>query len=368
MDILFAVQLVSFTVITMLAFVLAASRVCLMRRNNIYENSRWMLFAAMIVFAIHFMLQMKYGIRAKGEDLGALVNIIFYTPSGFLITVSQLYLQRGGHKCKRYAIASLLGYALILTVIGIGRWENGSWHIGNYLYLAAILFLACTTHFIVSSARDLHRLNRRIDAETGNPAEVYVRTMRIGTILMHTFNIIICLSIIYTHALFVICPLALLGIAYYVICFVSLGFNMAQVADVLADNEEESEKINDEKSQVATNELSADKEAEITQAVTKWIAEGGMRDSDASMVSVARRIGVSRQNLSTYLNRKHGCTFRIWLSNLRLEEAKRLVMEHEDYSNETIAQECGFSSASQLYRVFKAATGSTPREWRDSQR
>lgn len=368
MDTLFAIQLVSFTVTAMLAFALAVSRICIMRRNHIYENSRWMLLTAMIIFAVHFILQMKYGLRAKGEDLGALANIIFYTPSGFLITVSQLYLQRGGRKCKRYVIVSILGYVLILTVIGIGRWANGSWHIGNYLYLAAILFLACVTHFIVSPARDLHRLNRRIDAETGNPAEVYVRTMRMGTMLMYTFNIIICLAIINTKILYVMCPLALLGIAYYVVCFTALGFNMGQVADVLTDQDEESEKKNDEKTPETVNDFSAEKEEEINQAVTRWIAEGGMRDSDASMVSVARRIGVSRQDLSTYLNRKHGCTFRIWLSNVRLEEAKRLVMEHEDYSNETIAQECGFSSASQLYRVFKAATGSTPREWRESQR
>ncbi|MBQ0069026.1 MAG: AraC family transcriptional regulator [Bacteroidales bacterium] len=368
MDLLFAVQLVSFSITATLAFTLAVSRICLMRRNTIYENSRWMLLTAMIIFALHFLLQMKYGLRAKGDDLGALANIIFYTPSGFLLTVSQLYLQRGGRKCKRYVIVSLLGYALILAVIGIGRWANGSWHIGNYLYLAVALFMICIAHFIISPARDLHRLNRRIDAETGNPAEVYVRTMRMGTILMYTFNIVICLSISYTKALFIVCPLALLAMTYYVVCFTALGFNMAQVADVLADHEEESEKKDNEKTQVTVNGFSTNKEDEITQAVTQWIAEGGMRDSDASMVSVARRIGVSRQDLSTYLNRKHGCTFRIWLSNVRLEEAKRLVMEHEDYSNETIAQECGFSSASQLYRVFKAATGSTPREWRESQR
>ena len=39
-------------------------------------------------------------------------------------------------------------------------------------------------------------------------------------------------------------------------------------------------------------------------------------------------------------------------------------MEHPEYSNETISAECGFSSRSQLYKIFKDNLGMSPGDWK----
>lgn len=44
-----------------------------------------------------------------------------------------------------------------------------------------------------------------------------------------------------------------------------------------------------------------------------------------------------------------------------------MMMENPDYSNDIISSECGFSSRSYLYRVFKEKEGCTPIAWRDKQ-
>lgn len=54
--------------------------------------------------------------------------------------------------------------------------------------------------------------------------------------------------------------------------------------------------------------------------------------------------------------------FSRWITHLRVEEAKRLLAAHADYSNEAVAYECGFSSRSYFQKIFKEQTGMTPVE------
>lgn len=42
-----------------------------------------------------------------------------------------------------------------------------------------------------------------------------------------------------------------------------------------------------------------------------------------------------------------------------------MMSEYPDYSNDIISAECGFSSRTYLYRLFKEKEGCTPTEWRD---
>ena len=44
-----------------------------------------------------------------------------------------------------------------------------------------------------------------------------------------------------------------------------------------------------------------------------------------------------------------------------------MMKEYPDYSNDIISSECGFSSRSYLYRVFKEKEGCTPIAWRYKQ-
>lgn len=57
-------------------------------------------------------------------------------------------------------------------------------------------------------------------------------------------------------------------------------------------------------------------------------------------------------------------TFRIWLSDIRFHAAKKMMQEYPKYNNDIISVECGFTSRTQLYRLFKTKEGCTPTVWR----
>ena len=360
MDILFLIQFACMTVMTILALVTGITHFYVQRPYKLFEESRWMLMLALLLFVLHFGLQMGYGFRAQGADVGAVVNIIFYVPIGFLVNLSLLHLMESGNHSKRYWVCNAAGYLAILAVIAEGYWRHGSLHIGEELYVADAIYILCLVWLNAMPTREIIKICSRVEAETGNPAEVFEHCMRWGIIVLYTIVILFQFTILYTPAVSVAAPLALLAICYYVCCFVSLGFNISQVSDVL-DSPNTASPPN-------LNPLTDEQTQHIEEALLRWCAEGGLRDSDASIVSLARRIGIARQQLTYYLDHRHGCTFRIWLSNLRLEEAKKLIREHPNYSNDVIAQECGFASASQLYRVFRTATGCSPKEWAEKQK
>ena len=52
-----------------------------------------------------------------------------------------------------------------------------------------------------------------------------------------------------------------------------------------------------------------------------------------------------------------------WIANLRIEEAKRILREHLDWSNETIAQHCGFNDRSYFHKKFKEVVGMSPADY-----
>lgn len=85
-----------FTISFVLALVLLFARCQLRTESRSYETSRWMLFAGLTLFAVHYLLQMVFGFRASSEEVGALANILFYSPIVLLLVLCTLW---GGLSC-----------------------------------------------------------------------------------------------------------------------------------------------------------------------------------------------------------------------------------------------------------------------------
>lgn len=54
-------------------------------------------------------------------------------------------------------------------------------------------------------------------------------------------------------------------------------------------------------------------------------------------------------------------------SGLRVEEAKRMKLEHPEWTIQEVALHCGFSSRQTFTRTFLRETGQTPSEWFSTQ-
>ncbi|MBD2847244.1 AraC family transcriptional regulator [Paenibacillus sp. IB182496] len=85
---------------------------------------------------------------------------------------------------------------------------------------------------------------------------------------------------------------------------------------------------------------------------------------DLSLAMAAEKLGISQSHLSQLFKDEVGATFIQYVTQFRVDAAKRLLAKTELTISE-IAKEVGYGNAQQLIRVFKKLEGGTPGEYRN---
>ena len=75
---------------------------------------------------------------------------------------------------------------------------------------------------------------------------------------------------------------------------------------------------------------------------------------------IAKELQISSHQLSQLLNDNLGKSFALFINEFRIEEAKKLLKENNQFTLEAIGFEAGFSSKSTFYATFKKVVGKTP--------
>lgn len=90
------------------------------------------------------------------------------------------------------------------------------------------------------------------------------------------------------------------------------------------------------------------------------------KNANTKLNNVAKELHISAHKLSQILNDNLGKSFAQYVNEHRVEEAKKLIAKHSEYTLEGIGYEAGFSSRSAFYATFKKITGITPAAYRNS--
>lgn len=367
MNTLFLVQFACCIIVSMLGLILVLSRFQIRWTNRRYEVSRWLLAFSMFVLAWHYVLQMVCGFRAKGDEIGAVVNVLFYSPVSSFISYAtyNLICYRGGR--KKFALLGCVSYALILICFFFGYNDTPrGMHMGEWLYVMLALFAVTIMYSTYTTVIEMRYHRKIIEENTTEdllPFDRYTyTTYGLAGIMVLAMVGAIC----YRPLLYCVGPLMLFSLISFTISFLGYGYNMipAEVGLEL-DTADEPLEVMEESEEVG---LGSEKISIIESMLTSWCDKGGYRDSTVNMPMLSVKLGIPRNELSLYFENYLKSSFRIWLSDIRFKEAQRMLLEECRYSNDTISSECGFSSHAHLYKIFKAKTGFTPGQWRDSVR
>jgi AraC-like DNA-binding protein len=87
------------------------------------------------------------------------------------------------------------------------------------------------------------------------------------------------------------------------------------------------------------------------------------RNPEFRLLDLQQILPINRTYLSQLINTEYGCNFYQFVTNYRIEDAKRLMTEHPEWKLQDIAEQCGFSSPVVFSRTFTRETGMTPSEW-----
>ena len=381
MDPLYFLQFACFIFMLINALILGITHLHMKWTNRRYEWSRWLILAGMTGLAIQYLLQMLLGFRAKSDDLGAIFNILVYTPCITTIAMGIYNIEATHANRRKMNIVCTCIYAAIIAVFCIGYSNSGSLNIGNWLYAMLVLFGANVAYCIYMIMIEMRKRKKMLELMTGGDMLPYVRYARASVFALFFSTLTMPFAILSTTLLYIIGPLALLSILFFNLSFVALGYNYVPTEEFLDKEEEESAAIADEETESSDGQdaepidgkenlqpISQERQMFIKESLDKWCEDLGYKDTTVNMFTLSRSLNISKSELSRYFTSCLNSTFRIWLADVRFEAAKKMMLDYPDYSNDIISVECGFSSRSQLYRIFNAKAGCSPNVWRKGKR
>lgn len=120
------------------------------------------------------------------------------------------------------------------------------------------------------------------------------------------------------------------------------------------------------RSRQETPAFKVDEYAKIEQALARWVAQKRYCEYDKSREEIAKELGTGKEFLHHYFVTRKGVDFKTWRTELRIEEAKRLLIEKKDYSINIVGELSGFSDRSNFHRQFVKTVGCSPKQWRES--
>ena len=363
MDSLFLFQFACFIFMLVNAFIVALSHLHVRWENKRYERSRWMIVAALIGLAIQYVLQMTFGFRAMHDNLGAVINILLYTPCFSLISIGIYNIETTRANLRKMILMCSGIYAAIIVVFCVGINLHHSLYIREGLYLMLTLFCVSVFYCIYMIIQEMIRRKNMLETMAATDLLPYVRYSRASVIILWLAVLAMPVAIFSTTLLYIVGPAVLLALLFFNLTFIALGSSYIPTEELL-DKEEENQRSGEKK---PLQQLSEERRNFIQNSLDQWCMDLGYKDCNVNMLTLSRTLCISKDELSVFFDQYLKTTFRIWLGDIRFNAAKKMMFEFPDYSNDIISAECGFSARTYLYRIFKSKEGCTPTEWREEQ-
>lgn len=151
-------------------------------------------------------------------------------------------------------------------------------------------------------------------------------------------------------------------VAMFYLVYNSIAHPMLPMSQISGEGVEE----NADASQSAVQVVDEEQMREVCERATRYMEESrAYLRSDISLAIFARESNIPQRTLSRAINGSMGCNFFEFVNRMRIEEAKRRLLElrTSDFNVDSIYPDCGFRSRSTFYMVFKKVTGKTPAAW-----
>ena len=238
MDSLFLLQFACFIFMLVNAFIVALSHLHVRWENKRYERSRWMIVVALLGLAIQYVIQMGFGFRAMHDHLGAVINILLYTPCFSLISIGIYNIETTRANLRKMILMCSGIYAAIILVFCVGVNLHHSLYIREGLYLMLTLFCTSVIYCISMIIREMIRRRNMLETMAATDMLPYVRYSRASVIILWLAVLAMPVAIFSTTLLYIVGPVVLFALLFFNLTFIALGSSYIPTEELL-DKEEE---------------------------------------------------------------------------------------------------------------------------------
>ena len=101
--------------------------------------------------------------------------------------------------------------------------------------------------------------------------------------------------------------------------------------------------------------------------IDQWVEEKKYIQQGINIEQLSQEFNTNRTYISNYINSHYQQTFSDWINNLRIEEAKNILLEEPELSITNVSEKIGYADKSNFNRQFAKRVGITPGAWRKMQ-
>ncbi len=196
-----------------------------------------MIVVALIGLAIQYAVQMIFGFRAADDSLGAIINILIYTPCFSLISLGIYNIETIRTNLRKMILMCCGIYAAIIVVFCVGISLHQSLYIREGLYLMLTLFCVSVFYCIYMIIQEMIRRKNMLETMAATDLLPYVRYSRASVIILWLAVLAMPVAIFSTTLLYIVGPAVLLALSFFNLTFIALGNSYIPTEELL-DKEE----------------------------------------------------------------------------------------------------------------------------------
>lgn len=335
---------------------------------NNYLRSRRIMGVALLLLAVNYSMHFFFEIRYLNPNAAILMNLTTYFLCYWLFSsaltslLNRFYITRkrfGIHIGMWISFSLLSGIVLFILPEGmvqkVGLIAMAIWLIIYGLVLSRRLLLAYKKAVTI--------LNNSFSDDIGT----YIHWMSVFTYWAIIFGVGCgALTFLPDKYIFIWILFSVPFYIYLYICYQNYLLFYEQVENAM-ENEMPSENealYNPEQEDGNTHELPGNSTEIIGKRINAWINMDKYVHPGLTITELSKELHTNRTYLSTYINTEYNMSFRNWITELRMEYAKRKIIQHPEKTIVEIAGISGFLSMSHFIKTFKEKEGCSPSTWK----
>lgn len=333
-----------------------------------YLRSRRIMGVGLLVlvanYSVHFFAQLRF----SNPDLATVMNLSTYFFEVWIAYSALILLLDKRYITRRRTVFNIAYWAVYTAVSGIVFFvlDNGTLR-SVALVLMAVWFAAYAVSMFRALLQSYRRAVRAMDDFYSDDVEQYIRWMSRFTYWTVVYVVALGgLTFLPEKYVFL---WILSSVPFYIYLYVSymnyllfcqrVKDGLEEPLQVCPENETEDDPAVQDALPASYNEQAAKLE--------QWILEAGFTVSGITVTDLAVMLDSNRTYLTGYIKLKYGVSFREWISSLRIEYAKKLLIEESELSVAEIANRVGYQSSTHFIKLFSESEGVSPAKWRKEQ-
>lgn len=340
-------------------------------KGTIFENylrSRRIIGVAILLLAANYSIHLFFGIRFKNVDAAILMNLSTYFlcywlfSSAFITLLDRFYITRRRirtHICLWVIFSILSCIALLLLPAGILR-MIALFALATWLVIYGFVL---ARRVILAYKRAIRIFNETYSDDIG----AYIKWLSIFTWWALIFGVGCGLLTFLPDEYVYLWILSSIPFYIYLFCSYLNYLLFYEQVESAMENEitSKGEEIRCAMEQPKTSEQETPSyHAQIAEKIKEWTDAGSYVRTGLTIMELSDLLHTNRTYLSEYIKTTYDMTFRDWITGLRIDYAKRLLVENSRLTIADISERSGFQSPSHFIRLFKENVGCTPTQWR----